>query len=258
MGWQLIRHAVAMIWRNRRDALKVSVGPLVIGTLAIFLLGRVTGLGGIERDILFGADPAALSPGAAGLVLVGSAIYLVVVSWIAVSWHRFVLIEDYPGLLPALPARVVAAYVWRSIVITFLLMLALVPVVLAVGVLSVVLGIDQTAIGQLGLAAVIGTVLGYLWLRIASVLPGLAVGRPLSIRGAWGATSALSAAIFGASALFVAFNILAAMLSAALFGAGPVRIVAEITISWATMMVGASLVTTVYGHAIEGRPLSAG
>lgn len=255
MGWQLVRHSLLMVWRNRIAALKVSIGPMLIGSLAILLFGQVTGLGVVDLSGLLAPGAGAMEPGAATMLLVSAVLYFGFVSWVMVAWHRLVLLEEYPGLLPPMMLPQIGAYIWKSITVALALMLAMVPVSLAGMATVVFLGLDQTAVGQVGLAATTYCVLGYLSLRISAVLPAAAVGRPLTIRGAWAATSALSPAMFAALLMFLMLGLVLSGSAAWALGDGPLRVAAELAISWVTMMAGASLLTTIYGIAVEGRKI---
>jgi len=112
---------------------------------------------------------------------------------------------------------------------------------------------------QVGVGVVLGVpvLLGMLTLnwRLSAALPGAAVegGHGLAdalaaTRGQWPTLLALSAIYLGAA---VAVGLLVGLLSfLPVIGA-----LVELAANWAGMMVGLSVLTTLYGHYIEGRPL---
>ncbi len=108
MGGQIVVHAFRLVFRNLSDALKVSVGPyligLVVAALAMMALGGspAAWLSG-NVDMMAGDPMAAAGLGFASLVAM--LVMLFISSWVAVAWHRFVLLEEYPGVLPALAGR---------------------------------------------------------------------------------------------------------------------------------------------------------
>src|SRR6056297_2995178 len=123
MALQIVRHAILMVFNNWRDALKASLGPIAIGialSLVLALLLRV------DLSLILAQQPIItdtggpmaqqLPPNAGGLVLFGlfvALISLFVLSWVAVAWHRFILLEEYPGLLPPLSGKPVWRYLGK-------------------------------------------------------------------------------------------------------------------------------------------------
>ena len=100
MGWDIVRHSFAMLFRNFGNALRISVGPILIALVAGFLILGVFGsnLDALPQDI----EQGQLPPEIAFAVLLILLLFIFVSAWIAVAWHRFILLEDYPGLLPPL------------------------------------------------------------------------------------------------------------------------------------------------------------
>src|SRR5690606_21125980 len=135
--------------RNLTDALKVSVGPYLLGLVVAAL--AMMALGGSPARWLSGAaDPAAGDPMAAAgqsvALLVAMLVMLFISSWVAVAWHRFVLLEEYPGLLPALSGRPVWPYIVKAIKLALLLIVIAIPVMIGVTVvLALLSGIPGVA-----------------------------------------------------------------------------------------------------------------
>lgn len=253
MGWLIVKHSFGMVFRNFGNALKVSVGPIMIASALLYLTILLTGFtpAWAATSIMLGRNAGTL----VAIVAVAVAVYLFVATWIAVAWHKFILVEDYPGFLPALSVPSVMAYIRKSFVIGILLLLALVPMLFVAGLALGLLGLTQNAMASLVIGFVLGLLLTYLWLRLAIVLPGVAIGKSMSNRDAWNATAPMSDDIFGASAILVALNTAISFAADFVLPTGIVYYLVIVAINWFTMMVGISLLTTLYGHLVEKRPL---
>jgi hypothetical protein len=74
---------------------------------------------------------------------------------------------------------------------------------------------------------------------------------------AWEITSEHSRDILMMSVVIIVLNSVMSMGVATLFGGLPlVAFILRIIVQWTTMMVGISVLTTLYGHIVEGRSLS--
>ena len=134
MSFEIVRHAFVMVFGNLRDSIKVSLVPLLLIVLATFLLPPLFGLS--MADVATAANVQAMMEGhpagpmasVVGLLL--AVLYFFSMSWIAVGWHRFILLEEYPRFLPQLPLREVLGYLGRSF---------------AIGVVVVIVAVDTHA-----------------------------------------------------------------------------------------------------------------
>ena len=198
MAFQIIRHAFRIVFGNLGDALKVSVGPYliltVIAALGVTMIAETGGF--LSPNSPVGVDQD-MNPSAIFLILGLAVAALFVVSWVAVSWHRFILLEEYPGWLPQLSGRPVWPYVGRSLLYGFVIVLAALPLLFLVGLLaSPLLMAGQGLMSILTFIAITGF-MTYVWLRIAIALPAVAVGQPISMGDAWRASRGMSGTIFG-------------------------------------------------------------
>ncbi len=264
MAWQIVKHAFLMIFNNFGQAVRVSLVPSVLMILGWVVLMAVAGIP------IFGLDGAAgLTMGEDGLanfgllplllLIVAIALSMFVAGWVAVSWHRFILLEEYSGFLPATEGRPIWGYVGKSLLLGLLIALAAIPLSFIVGFLFAGM---ITVSGQLPVfptllaGLMLGTAIGYLWFRMAICLPAKAVHDDLTFGAAWGATADLSGTIFGVTVIIVALNVfVGAALGLAVSGAPLLSAILEVAINWLSTMVGISVLTTLYGHLIEGRPL---
>ncbi len=251
MGWEIVRHSFAMLYRNLGNALRISVGPILIALVAAFLILGVFGSGvdTLTEDI----EQDKLPPELALAVLLNVLLFFFMLSWIAVAWHRFVLLEDYPGLLPPLAGRPVWRYLSKTLLLVLVIVLVTIPAMIVIAMFaSVLMGPISTFILStlnVGLALYVSN----MWLRFAIVLPATAVGRPMGFGEAWRATSPYSSAILGAGIIIVLINAAISMFSAALPGL-PALIVTVLA-NWISVMLGISILTTLYGVIVERRTL---
>ena len=253
MAWNIVQHAFKMVFGNMGQALKVSLVPF--GLLAAFsvLVVMVTG---VPLDGSF--NPENGISGLSALLILSLVVFLVfVMGWVAVSWHRFILLEEYTALVPATKDRPIWSYVWRSFILGLLIMLIAMPILMIVGfVLAPTMGAGFGIFSMI-LGLLLGALLSYLWFRWAIILPSIAVGEPMTLRQAWAETAATSGVIFKVAIIVSVLKIAAsAVVSLFYVGLPIVAFAADVAVNWTTLMVGVSILTTLYGHVVEGRPLS--
>lgn len=241
-GWMIFRHAVGMVLRNWRQALQIS--GLLYAVLAIFEIS----LGGAAKGHT-GPDGIMMSP-AIGLSMIAvTAGYVILSIWIAVAWHRYVLLEEMPeGWFPKWHGGPVASYLGISILIT----LAIVLVVMVVGwiLMMVMRGAMPVFVIFLAFGA------GIAFFRLSPMLPAAAIGERMKMSEAWHQTRGLTGAILMIAVLQFAMMIGLQITSNLMMFISPVLgFVAQIAVNWFTTIVTASLLTTFYGHFVQERPL---
>ena len=107
LGWRLFRHAVLMVLQNWQDAIKILVAPFVLIVLAGFGFVFVVALSGMALDGMLeglssgdfdGFDDQLFSSGLFWISFLALWIFVFVsFAGMVVNWHRFVLVEEYPG-----------------------------------------------------------------------------------------------------------------------------------------------------------------
>ncbi|MBF9031302.1 hypothetical protein HKCCE3408_12940 [Rhodobacterales bacterium HKCCE3408] len=252
-GMRLTRHILAQVFGNIGEAARLSAVPVTLLALVVYwaFVGNAeffTGQASGDPDAMPGAGEI---PQAPGRFFILSLVALFVLSWIAVAWHRYVLVEDRPGLMPALtPARILG-YIWRTFLIGMIIILILIPVVLLLGGLIsagaapvvFILGLGLNFLGQ------------WIFVRWALVLPAWAVDRPLRLSESWAATKDVSGEILvPIIGLAVIFTIVQQVLT--LLPGGIVALVLFLGVYWLQTLLNLSLLTTLYGNRIEGRELN--
>ena len=245
LSWKIFKHALGMIFNDFGTALRVS-SPVI----AVSLLGAV---------LFIVKGPAFVSgeQGEFGGVLLLGLLNYIAALWVAVSWHRYCLLAEYPE--KALPefngSRILAYFGWAFL-------LGLILAGLAMLVFAVVYAIGGLAVGSLSLVGGALLVVGLIfavWVvqRLSLVLPASAVGNPISIAESWRATQSIATAIlvvflflgaFGFALGFVAgfFGVFSAFLGFTL----------QAVVNWLIAMTGLSVLTTFYGVCVEKRELA--
>ena len=238
-------HSVRQVFGNLPAALRISGVLFAVQAVASLAIGPL--------------DPAAIETGEVSIVglLLVMVITLVSSLWIAVAWHRYVLLQEQPGaVVPAFRGDRVAGYFGYSVLIG----LILIPVAMMLGV---VVGVVAASIvgpePTLGAAIIVGllvyvplVMIGY---RLSVVLPATALGEPLGLGAAWIATKDEAVTMLGLALISVACAIAVQVPVMFLLGDGPLAIVWQISAQWVVVMVGASILTTLYGHYVQNRAL---
>lgn len=252
-GIQIFVHAVRMVLSNLGPALRISAVLMAVQFAAAWAFGGgavVTG-GDIGELIRVGA----VSAGGALLVLI---VTIVTSLWIAVAWHRFILLEETPGgALPAWNGGAIGAYLWAGIIFALILIVVAVPVSLLAGLIVAPLMLADGNPGLIGgtiLVLLVYLPMAYVGYRISPILPSAALQKRMPLKDAWYATGTSGAA-------FIVLT-LVSVLASLIIGApgswlpGVLGAVWLFAAQWITVLVGASILTTIYGHYVEGRELN--
>lgn len=247
MAFRILVHAFRMVFGNFGAAIRISMPMIVMAIVGMFVLspGEMEGPGtpGEQfRDTFSG--PA----------VIWLLVYLVATLWVAVAWHRYCLREEYPGaVMPAFHGDRLLRYLgW-----TVLIMLVAIVVSMAAGmVIGGIAALSQS--GPLAALLWLGWVGVLLWLlqRISLVLPASAVNQGLSFWQSWEATRPMSGTILAVALMFALLSFLLG--AAALPFAGVSVLLAglvNVGAQWVSMMLGLSILTTIYGICVEGRTI---
>ncbi|MEZ5798629.1 MAG: hypothetical protein R3D63_14810 [Paracoccaceae bacterium] len=255
MSWRIFVHSVRQVFGNLDGALRVS-GLLMIAQIVVMAtIGKVMQLdeATMRQMMLDGTFPW------------GSFVVTVVLStllwlWMMVGWHRFVLLNERPALVPMLLPERILGYLGKSILIG----LMLVPLVLVLSYAAGVLTYPMVAAGG-GMSPVMGLVAllvvyvpaGTVAMRLSAALPGVALMPGVPLMTGWEATKGQTGAIVGVVALSAVMVFGLAILGGQLFpdAAGLPAVIYSGVTQWITALIGASVLTTLYGHFVERRPL---
>ncbi len=248
-GWEILAHSVRLVFNNIEQALKISAVPYAISALAFLVFG-LPAIGALEA----GTAEALMNAGSG--VWLGQLAYIIisviVTLWIAVAWHRYVLMEEYPeGWVPRLHSGPMTSYFLSSILIGLLIFGVVLVVSLLVGLIA--FGLGPSGAFLLGLVAMaVGT---YIFYRLCAVLPAAAVGRTMRFGEAWEATRGSGGTIAVLVLLVVVASIIIQMPTTLGSGSSIFGIIYSLIVNWLSMLIGVSVLTTFYGHYVEGRPI---
>lgn len=241
MGWQVFTHSVRLVWANLGVALRISAVLYIVSSV-FQVLAQMSDFGTIENGVP--------STDGGGIQLISTVVTIITSLWIAVAWHRYILLEEEPeGFLPQWNGARMMAYFGRSLLIG----LAMLGVIL-LSALPMFVGIG----GVLGSAFItFGAIFSvFLFYRLCAVLPSAAMGEPLTLAEAWQATDGNTGTI-AVLVLCMVGGVFLLMIPAAILAPISLALSAVYMIGaqWFITMFGISIFTTFYGHFIEKRAL---
>ncbi|MBO9407253.1 hypothetical protein J7399_07435 [Shimia sp. R9_1] len=246
-GWKLFKHAFGMVIRNWREALRIFLMPALLGIVA---LGLIVGLmfAILPQSTSEDFPEAAAILGFLGMFVVSATL----ATWCVVAWHRFVILEEMPqGWIPTFNGGQILAY-WGQI-----LKLSLVAVVVGAPAVFIVTMLLRTApsLGIVfGIAAYIFAVLAFM--RLSTTLPAAAIGKPVTFGEAFAATAGSWGSLFVLLLALVGCQVAA---QSAVLALGAITPILGVPFSIATTvflsLLNVSILTTLYGHYIEGRSI---
>lgn len=254
MAWRIFLHSVRQVFGNLDGALRVSAVLTLVQAVLALTLGRSlpADQAAMEQMLQDGTFPTGQF---LGVLLVMILAWL----WIVVSWHRYILLNEQPSLVPVLRVDRMLGYFGKSLLIGLMLL----PLAFILGLLigAAVFPLMQSGLhpGVILLAMVLVVYLpvGTVGMRLSAVLPGVALQPGVPLMTGWDATRGATTTILGVVVLSVAGTLALNQLVQTLFPdpAGLAAILASVVVNWVTAMVGASILTTLYGHYVEKRPL---
>ncbi|WP_207102729.1 hypothetical protein [Paracoccus shandongensis] len=243
-AFRILLHAIRQVFGNFRQALGLLAMPVAIQAV---LLASAVLLGANIRGTQPGIGPISLMLA----LMLGAAACVV---WFAVRWHRFVLLDESKNLL-APPSR--AAF-WRYVGTMVLTVILMIPAMLVT--IGVLYAVHQGGIPVLTFIAilVLSVLLYALTLVLGTALPGAAVGAHRPIGAAWRALKPAAGTIVLLTIMgLVSYEVIEAMLDMFLAIGLPTSLVVILSAIayWLSTFIGLSVVTTLWGHFVEGRPL---
>jgi hypothetical protein len=192
----------------------------------------------------------------AGPIFLTVVVTVVASLWIAVAWHRYVLEDEQSGgILPAFHGGRLLKYLGTSILLGLVLVIPIFALMLVAGFILVPLsGAGSTAMSLIPAIALVPA--AYAINRLSPILPAAAVGKKLSLKQAWAATANISSAIWGLTFLGMVIYAISSMVGSAVLPETLTSMMLQsLVFGWISTMVGVSVLTTIYGVAIEGREL---
>lgn len=257
-GLAIIMHAVRMLIHAPATTLQVILPGMALvlaSTLGAYFLIPDTLIAMVSSDP---NDIAQIPPSHVLLLLVLGLAALFGYALMAILWHRHVLLNSPDrdqDISP--PGGIIAAYLWRAIIVAFVQLLAALPILFSLAAVAAVLGAGSEQGGpSIAFNLLAGSAFVWVALRISITLPAAAMGKPMSIRQSWTVSAQLSGAALAIAALLSLFNIATSVI---IFGLipepGSFALVLETCVFLLEGLLFVSVLTTLYGHLVEGRPL---
>ena len=241
----IIKKSMAQLFYNRRAALRISgLLWLIIFATRIWAERDLINAGTSLDSTNSGIDrPQGLGLGA----FLHMGVYLIFGAWIAVRWHRFMLLaESQDSYLPKWDRYLIWHYIVASLKVFIISIVGLLPII------PLAYFFNQFEFIQL-----ISLVLyQYILLRISLILPALAVQKPTTIGESWRATGPIKLSIF------VAALCIGVLIGGIIyFGDNPTSIslpylIVSFFTDWFILMVNVTIITTLYGYLVEGRDIA--
>ena len=247
-GFAVVYFAVHSMVRNPGATIRLTVLPWAVGMAVAFALFRL--MAGLELSAALPerlATVAALS-GYLPALVVSLFVFCMIGAWVAMSWHRHILLKE--GAVAVLPKQnseafdsyfdAVMKFALLAFVIFLMIRFLLVPLVPALG-----LGGPGGKLVSIAVNALLVSIV----LRHGLVLPGAAIGRPISMDESWRATSGYSGPIYA-----VALGVTLVLDLAATLPTDNLAAVAlQITALWACLILSVGVLTVLYGVRVQGR-----
>lgn len=244
-------HSVRQLLLNLGAAVQISWLPFgLVAAAAIWALSGTSG-------VVFGETVPIeqVPPGFIPKMLLLAVVTLFCFIWVAVNWHRFVLLAEYPSWFGA-PPRVdrMLSYLGTSVLIILMVIVLLIVLSIASVLLFPVLQIPL--LGPLA-NVLLGAVLSAIIFRMSMPLPAVSIGEQMTFgegfevtRGSFLPIVVLAFLISMLSAIpqFLIETPLAPIVTSAAY---------MIASQWLIAMLGISVLTTLYGYFVERRELLA-
>ena len=254
-AWTIFTHSLRMIFGNLSQLMKITLVPALIGFA--FMVGWMVILTIFANQFsVLESGPIEGGPGAiSGSALLGTFLLLLILImiglWPVVAWHRFILLAEYPtGWIPTLRFDRILSYAGHAILLGLVALVLVLPV-------GMIMGVTETAAPVAGRICLVLVVLALnvIVLRLSPILPAAAIGQPLRMKEAWEATKGANGTIL---LLLVILSVFQFILQFALGLVmvipliGPLIMLVGVLIS---ALINVSILTTLYGHFVEGRDL---
>ena len=251
LGIRLIGHAISMVFSNIGAALRISV-PIFVTSLVFIVLFA----GQLGRA--YDGNEAGYQGLGIGFVII-VVLTVAAVCWTAVAWHRYILLQENPGMfLPKLDGNLVLGYIGRSILLGLVLIIPGIALSFLGGGVAFNLFAASPYLAVILITLIIYVPLFFLFYRFSLILPAGAIGKHMTLGNSWSDTASASGAIVVVSLVMLAVSVVFELVIQKIFGSTSVStLVVSAVIDWFMMMIGLSILTTLYGHLVEGRELRA-
>ena len=246
LAFGIFLHSVRLVFGNLGVALRIS---------ALLYMAMYAGSFALALWLLPRDQDAAIQL----LWMLFMLLLMVPFFWIVVAWHRFVLLDEAPqGLLAPFHGQRMFHYALKSLLIGVIVFVTLfIPIALlsalAASARSAATSPVLMFVPLLALVAIF-----VISQRLGVILPAAAIGKPLRIGEAWAATRGKLGTIVLLTIIWAVCSF-GLNLPKQLFQTGPLVLPFQfgwgLITGWLDLMVGVSILTTLYGVFVEGRPV---
>jgi hypothetical protein len=263
-SWNIFRKSVAIVTDNLGEAFRISGAIFVAAVFASTALNvGLTGEMIVEPPNMEAVQDATGQEQliAAGFssekmlaLLGGNLIFFIAMSWIAIGWHRFVLLEEVSNqLFPDWRSSRVIGYSLKTLGLVFAIAFA---IIIPFAVLSAVLAAAGFGAGVALMNVLLFVCFYYLFFRAGLVLPAIALDTKIRIQDSFQATKPLAGDIWGLAIIVVALVLIVGILASSFAPNNIIGVLITAVFQWVLVMISASLLTTLYGYTVERRPIS--
>lgn len=247
MAPRLLAQSMRMLFRNIIGTLHVTLGLFLLSQ-AIFFLGLFFMIGGISSVSSAGFGPAGYGQAFTGDFpmwsvlgfLAAVIVSVVLTTWMAIAWHRFALVGTKAFLVPAYPKNTLSPYFWRSLGISVLILL---PLTIATETIKL---LTPTRNFDIVLEVLASALFMFFFLRLALGLPGLSVGKDLSMHASFEYTGPVWKSVATVSFLIAGISVFLSWLVGD-------SLTFTLISNWFTTLLGLSMLTTMYRAFVEQR-----
>ena len=261
---KIFRRSVLIVSDNLKEAFRISGAIFVAAVFAssalnVFLTGdliigppqfqTVTNDSGQDQLMALNFSSEKMIA-----LLGGNFIFFIAMSWIAIAWHRFILIEESGNqLIPIWNNLRVLKYSIKTIaIISSVIFILIIPFSM--------LNIFINGLGLVAILPIVNILLFisfyYLFFRAGLVLPSIALDETMSIRKSFRETKDISNEIWGLAAIVITMILSIGIISGILAPSNIIGVLVTSFFQWIVVMISASLMTTLYGHVVERRPIN--
>lgn len=248
MSLAIFLHAFRLVFQNLGQALRISALLYAVPTLLSVIVVGATPIDPHEVDV--GGIFLRMIP----VAIVNAISFL----WLTVAWHRFILLDEEPaGIIPPFRGDRILSYVGHGFILTIIA----IPILLVAMILAMPLVMAAAPFAMLIPFACM-LVVGFLFYRVGAYLPAAAIGKTITVREAWAATKGATGTIAGLTALTLLFGVLINIPRYLAIQFGNIQILyvwtfVSVVGGWIILLVSIGILSTIYGHYVEGRPLPA-
>ncbi len=255
-GLTIFSHSFRQVTGNLSTAIRVSGGFWVLMIAIAFVVGFVIAL--TKSTFL-------------GFVLGIAALVFLVwgVSLVAVVWHRYVLLEEQPsGFLPSKPGLRIWPYFWYGVgivIITFIVLAVLFFIAtIFIEPDTIYRAFNQQTLSltpsDIALRFIVGLLSSLIYLRLALILPAVALDESLTLGDSWSETKHFNGAILTIAVLLSLLNggmtMVFGMVMFSVQGSSALILIISLlnlVYQWFYFMLNISILSTLYGHIVQKR-----